>query len=59
MYFFDDEDSLDAELCSSFLGDGVSMQSTKNWQYGRVLIFAKLNAASNHSIFFFFLHLGM
>ena len=29
MYFFDDEGSLDAEQCSSFLGDGVSMQSTE------------------------------
>ena len=35
LYFFDDEESLDADQCSSFLGDGVSTQShTKEWQYG-------------------------
>ena len=59
MYFFDDEGSLDAEQCSTFLGDGVSMQSTEI-DYG-VCTFAmsflpdKLNSASNHDITLFLL----
>ena len=64
MYFFDDEGSLDAEQCSSFLGDGVSMQSTEIG-YTEFVLFAMffflpniLNSASNHDITIF-LNLGM
>jgi hypothetical protein len=55
MYFFADEESLDVEECSSFLGDGVSTQSrTKNWQYGVL----HLKIFSLHTKLNFF-HLGM